>query len=119
MSLDFNKKNPYDPFNEDKSEQTPGLYEVQLQWLKKKKNVNLVEKDVKVVKVHSKALPGPGSYYMDKHVRKEEAKSSFFLNKVPRETGTKKAAAPGPAYYSPKLQYKRVSFAFKSIEEWT
>ena len=121
ISLDFNKKNPYDPFNEDQSEQTPGpgLYEVQLPWIKKKKNLNLVEKDVKVVKVHSKAIPGPGSYYIDRQISKDEARSSFFLNKVPREIGIKKSAAPGPAYYSPKLQYKKVSFAFKSIEEWT
>ena len=69
--------------------------------------------------------PGPGTYFVedeggannlvDKCFPIEEAKS---FPQAERDTNKVKRGVPGPAYYKPALEPKKISFLFNPAEKW-
>lgn len=99
----------------------PGMYEIPRKIGVEKKIFKEENKvDNKVPKnLEKKPLPGPGAYYKGEAVEKTPVSSSFFLSAIPKESQQKKKClAPGPAYYFPNIQDKKISFLFNPQSVW-
>lgn len=97
----------------------PGMYEVSMNMGKLKTNKGKPTENKDEKKALNDNLPGPGSYYKDEVVKKADASSSFFLSKIPKKFECKAhALVPGPAYYFPKIQEKKISYVFNSRSVW-
>lgn len=63
-------------------------------------------------------VPGPGEYQVVRPNDKLLVTSGGYVSQAPIE-GVKPTGIPGPAFYNPAIEPKKISFLFNAAEKWT
>jgi hypothetical protein len=63
-------------------------------------------------------VPGPGEYQIERPNEVPMLTKGGYVSQMPLE-GLKPNGIPGPAFYNPAIEPKKISFLFNAAEKWT